>query len=210
MSDRFNHIDTKNEKIINIINSAFEEFGIYDLEKASLNNIIKRANLSKGVFYYYFKDKKELFDFLLYFSIKVITDELDKDIDWDDSDFFNRLRNSVIVVFETFHDYPYLLDFFYKYSGKRNRQSPEHQIENIAPGITDKFYQYNLDFSKVREGVDTNKMMTVSKYMINGLTNEIFNKIKISGDMVVIEQIMKEVDMYINFLREQFYISEEV
>ena len=130
---------------------------------------------------------------------------MDKNIDWDDSDFFNRLRQSLLVALKTFQDYPYLMDFFYKYAGKMNRLSPEHQTDNIAPGMRDKFYHYNLDFSKVREGVDINKMIAVSKFVVSGLTNEIFKKIKMSGNNVVIDQIIKEVDIYIEFLREQFY-----
>jgi len=142
---------------------------------------------------------------LVYFSVKKGIADMDKNIDWDDSDFFNRLRQSLLVALKTFQDYPYLMDFFYKYAGKMNRLSPEHQTDNIAPGMRDKFYHYNLDFSKVREGVDINKMIAVSKFVVSGLTNEIFKKIKMSGNNVVIDQIIKEVDIYIEFLREQFY-----
>ncbi len=205
MTDRYDHINIENEKTFKIVNSAYEEFGSCDYAKASLNNIIKRAGLSKGVFYHYFKDKKELFDFLVYFSIKILTDDLGKNIDWQDNDFFNRLRQSVVVVLERFQNYPYLMDFFYKHAGKMERLSPYHQTANISPNIKNKFYHYNLDFSRVRENVDIEKLITVSELVISGLTTEAFKKFKLSGDKVDIDFIMNEVDNYLEFLREQFY-----
>lgn len=205
MSNRFAHIDINNGKIQKIINSAFEVFSNNYWEKASTNLIVKQAGISRGLFYHYFKDKQELFDYLVYFSVKVVISDLDKNIDWEDSDFLNRLRQSLIVALKTFEGYPYLMDFFYKYAGKMDRLSSEHQTDNIAPGMRKKFYSYNLDFSKVRKGVDIIKMMTVSQLVVSGLINEIIKKIKLSGDKVVIDQIMNEVDIYIDFLREQFY-----
>ena len=205
MSNRFAHININNGKIQKIINSAFEVFSNNYWEKASTNLIVKQAGISRGLFYHYFKDKQELFDYLVYFSVKVVISDLDKNIDWEDSDFLNRLRQSIIVALKTFEGYPYLMDFFYKYAGKMDRLSSEHQTDNIAPGMRKKFYSYNLDFSKVRNGVDIIKMMTVSQLVVSGLINEIIKKIKLSGDKVVIDQIMNEVDIYIDFLREQFY-----
>ena len=48
-----------------LISSALDEFIDNNYEKASLNTIIKNANLSKGVFYYHFKNKEALYIALL-------------------------------------------------------------------------------------------------------------------------------------------------
>lgn len=44
-----------------IIDSAIAEFGINSYSEASLNNICKAGNISKGIIYHYFKDKDELY-----------------------------------------------------------------------------------------------------------------------------------------------------
>ncbi|WP_162300565.1 TetR/AcrR family transcriptional regulator [Anaerosacchariphilus polymeriproducens] len=44
-----------------LIAAALDEFIDKNYEKASLNTIIKNANLSKGVFYYHFKNKESLY-----------------------------------------------------------------------------------------------------------------------------------------------------
>lgn len=48
-----------------LIEAALNEFNNYDYEKASLNSIIKRAGISKGTFYYHFKNKEDLYKYLL-------------------------------------------------------------------------------------------------------------------------------------------------
>ena len=49
----------------NIINSGLKEFSLYGYEKASLNNILSEAEISKGRFYQYVKGKKEFYDYLI-------------------------------------------------------------------------------------------------------------------------------------------------
>ena len=41
------------------MSSAIKEFGRYSFAEASLNNICKEGNISKGIIYHYFKDKDE-------------------------------------------------------------------------------------------------------------------------------------------------------
>lgn len=48
-----------------VLEAALDEFTKNDYEKASLNTIIKEAGISKGVFYYHFKNKEELYLCLL-------------------------------------------------------------------------------------------------------------------------------------------------
>lgn len=53
------------ERKAEVIESALDEFISKDYEKASLNAIIKNAGISKGTFYYHFKNKEALYLFLL-------------------------------------------------------------------------------------------------------------------------------------------------
>ncbi len=44
-----------------LFNTALEEFIAHGYEQASLNTILETADMSKGQFYYYFKNKEELY-----------------------------------------------------------------------------------------------------------------------------------------------------
>lgn len=52
----------KREKIVN---AAIDEFAEYGLENASTNRIVANSGIAKGSFYQYFKDKTDVFDYLM-------------------------------------------------------------------------------------------------------------------------------------------------
>ncbi len=47
-----------------LIEAGLDEFAMKNYRNASLNKIIENASISKGTFYYYFKDKKALYMYL--------------------------------------------------------------------------------------------------------------------------------------------------
>ncbi|SDY74165.1 transcriptional regulator, TetR family [Proteiniborus ethanoligenes] len=62
-------MDEKKEKVFEkkeeLIEAAVNEFGERGYENASLNNILKEAGISKGTFYYHFKNKEDLYFYLI-------------------------------------------------------------------------------------------------------------------------------------------------
>ena len=64
-SERFEKLaNTKKEKIID---AAIDEFTVSGYEGASINMIIKNANISRGSFYTYFNDKEDIFRYVMHF-----------------------------------------------------------------------------------------------------------------------------------------------
>ena len=60
------------EKRDRIINAAIEEFARYPFEKASTNNIVKKAGISKGLLFHYFDSKQALYEKLIGFVINML------------------------------------------------------------------------------------------------------------------------------------------
>jgi AcrR family transcriptional regulator len=58
-------LNLPDEKRKVIIDAAIEEFAEYGLENASTNRIVANSGISKGSFYQYFEDKKDVFMYLL-------------------------------------------------------------------------------------------------------------------------------------------------
>ncbi len=65
-----------NDKQETIIQSAIEEFTRVPFAEASINQIIKRAGISRGSFYTYFEDKYDLLFYLLERFKERITDHI--------------------------------------------------------------------------------------------------------------------------------------
>lgn len=85
-----------------LIKSALLEFGKNGYEEASLNNILKASDISKGTFYYHFKNKEELyfylFDILFHKKLKFFRDNLDEKI--YEKDIFSILKEFCRISFE--------------------------------------------------------------------------------------------------------------
>lgn len=57
-------INLPHEKKEKILNAAKKEFSRVSLSEASINNIILEAKISRGSFYQYFEDKKDLLEYI--------------------------------------------------------------------------------------------------------------------------------------------------
>ena len=100
MIERFNHIDINNEKVKRIVNSALEEFSKNDFDKASTNNIVKGAGISRGLLYHYFKDKQDLYDFLIDFAIEIVMKALEEKAIWEEGDLLEKIKQAAIIKIE--------------------------------------------------------------------------------------------------------------
>ncbi|HAG42911.1 MAG TPA: TetR family transcriptional regulator, partial [Clostridium sp.] len=109
MFSKFLNLDM--EKQDRILNAAMKEFAQKGFEKASTNEIVKEADISKGLLFHYFKDKKNLFLFLYDHCIDVSTNEFYKKINLDEKDFFIRLNQMCIIKFELLNKYPEMFRF---------------------------------------------------------------------------------------------------
>lgn len=52
--------------------AALEEFAAHGYEKASTNRIVKAAGIGKGMLFYYFTSKQELYEYLVKYSLEFI------------------------------------------------------------------------------------------------------------------------------------------
>ena len=64
------------ERKLSILNAAKEMFAINGYHDTSISDIIKRADIARGTFYLYFKDKREIFDALFDQLLQKINESL--------------------------------------------------------------------------------------------------------------------------------------
>ena len=68
------------------------EFAQSGFEKASTNEIVKRSNISKGSLFNYFNSKKDLYVYLIEYSVQFI-EQIIEQIDFNETDIFKRIEN---------------------------------------------------------------------------------------------------------------------
>lgn len=151
-----------------LINSALEEFSIYPYEKASTNNIVKNARISKGLLYHYFTNKKRLYDSLSAFALNLVVDKINNNIDWDNGDFFVRIKQIVSIKMEITKQYPHIYDFIILYYKNMTINEVKELSKEVTPDLmqkvytmTQKVYTYNIDYSLFTDDIDIKKALSI-------------------------------------------------
>ncbi|MBN2879444.1 MAG: TetR/AcrR family transcriptional regulator [Clostridia bacterium] len=210
MEERFKNIDP--QKRDKIINAAIDEFAANGYEKASTNEIVKNAGISRGLLYHYFKDKEELYDVLTKYAIETFVDKINSSIDWDEPDIFERLKQITFVKIEVSRVYPKLFNFvvniFLKDKNVQTMEDAYAFYEKMGINIQELFtnvYQKNIDYSKFREPEKIGINMNIIRWTIEKWAEEIMQK---SGGNFTAEDMAKfgdQIDEYISVLKKAFY-----
>jgi TetR/AcrR family transcriptional regulator len=200
----FTHIDIENEKVKCIVIAAIEVFSNNDYEKASTNMIVKKADIPRGVLYYYFKNKEELFEFLIYYSQKIFIRDYEKSIDWNEGDYLNRIKDIILIKTQIMSEYPFLAEFAEKVQRDHTPNDyASYADENNA--IRKRIMEDNIDYSTLRENVDVVMFKKLAYFSISGEINSI---LKVSGYGALStekDRIIEVVDEQIDFLKKHFY-----
>lgn len=205
MNNKYDHIDMDNGKVNRIVQVGFEEFSKYGIKKASLNNILKIAGVPKGVFYHYFKDKKELLDFLIYQSIVVSGDYMNENIDWNNKDYLYRLLQGVRAKLELQYKHPFIMDFYKTIILNGEDKHIYEVFEQLYPDLRDKFYNADFDFSNVKDGIDIEKMKMVVNSTIRCLGEQEKERMRQKDYKLDMEIVVKTCEEYLEFFRGLFY-----
>lgn len=198
-------INVDKEKRTNIINSAMKEFSKNTFEKASTNLIVENAGISKGLLFHYFGTKANLYRYLEYFSIKIITEEIVEKLDWNQRDIFLRIKETSMIKFKIMQKYPYLADFSLRVFQGKTVEEIMHINPNFPLELYSQIYNYNIDYSLFKDAIDVKKAIDIIRWTIEKYGDEFRISIKngsVEFDYKVIE---KEIYVYIDMLKACFY-----
>ncbi len=191
-----------------IINAALKEFARNGYEKASTNEIIKEAEISKGSLFSYFNNKRELYFFLFQYVSEII-DKIYSEVDWNEPDFFERIRQLGLAKFKIYKRFPQVFDFLKAVSNEEAYEvKPDVKkiSKNLIEGGLERGYQ-NIDFSKFRGDIDLEKIMNIITWTMLGFSEQQRDSV-ISMEEVSIE-VLEEWEVYFDILKRCFYKKEE-
>jgi TetR/AcrR family transcriptional regulator len=206
MYSKFLNLDS--EKQNRIINAAIKEFAQKGYSNASTNEIVKEAGISKGLLFHYFQNKKQLFLFLFDTCVELITDDFYKKIDLSETDFFQRIRQSVLIKMELLAQYPDLFKFVEKaYMDdaadiQAEMQKKIRELNHINIG---KIYE-GIDVSKFRNDIDIQKIFKIITWTFEKLSDEELYKAKLLPNYEIdYQKVQKEAEEYFEILIKCFY-----
>jgi len=89
-----------------ILQAALSEFAEKGYEQASTNRIVKQAGIGKGMLFYYFNSKRELYHYLVRYCLDLIEKEYLGQLDLTMDDMLDWLAHLSQKKFEFFIHYP--------------------------------------------------------------------------------------------------------
>jgi AcrR family transcriptional regulator len=206
MFSKFLNLDM--EKQDRIINAAMKEFAQKGFDKASTNEIVKEAEISKGLLFHYFQNKKQLFLFLFDHCIDAITEEFYKKMDFAEKDFFERMRQAVIIKVDLLHKYPDIFKFVqeaYLENSPEIKAELEKKIKEMSDINIGKVYE-GIDISKFRDDMDLKKILKIITWIFEKIGEDEIQKAKLSPSHEFdYEKIQLIVEEYFEILTKAFY-----
>lgn len=199
MNEKF--FDLKKEKQDRMINAALKIFALNGYNHASTDDIVKEAEISKGLLFHYFTNKIGLYSFIYEYSVRYVTLELGSFIDKNDNDFFNmhmQIKNAECQVMK---GYPYMIAFL-------NRTKNENVIEameaisekkNVVSEYIEEIFKHS-NMSPLRPDIDVDKLNSIIDYVADGVLTK-----NLRADDSRPEKYYKEMKEYLVQLRTMSY-----
>jgi AcrR family transcriptional regulator len=197
-----------------IINAAIEEFASFPYEKASTNNIVRNAGISKGLLFHYFSSKKELYEVLIRFVIHTLREAIVAKIDWEEPDLFERIKQSTIAKLEVSQVYPHMFDFMkntvvHKRADKMGSLFEMYRSYGLdLEKMYADFYTRNVDYSRFRDPTAVAETINIVRWSLEKYAEE---KLLAADENSRLDfgRTAAELSRYIDIMKEAFYTRQE-
>ena len=204
--EKFNSLDLLKQQTI--LTAALEEFAENGYELASTNRIVKKAGIGKGMLFYYFKSKKELFNYLVSYSLDLIINEYFNLVDTSEKDFIERFKQAAKVKLKAQTENGHVFNFIGMVMLEKDLELPAHlqkQYEELQRRGYALIYE-GIDKSLFRQDVDVEKAFNLIRWAIEGYQNELLRQLE-GRKMAAIDfdPYWQEFYEYLDILKRSFY-----
>lgn len=208
MIDKFESLP--DEKKQRILDACIEEFALYGYDKASTNSIVKKADISKGILFHYFGNKKTLFLYIFDYCINKLVNRYYSMKEIEPKDIFERIMWSSIVKMKAFHEEPHMTKLILlAISNMPKSLEPEltQRYNDIYEKNMPQFFQ-DIDTSKFRTDIDSQKAIELIMMCADGISNRYLQKYKnrpVDEVFNDAEKIMKDFNECMEILKFGIY-----
>lgn len=208
-----NFIALNREKRDRIINAAMREFSAKGFKNASTNEIVKKADISKGALFHYFTSKLELYSFLYRYSIDFLMETVEPHIKNLPVDVFERWIAFAALKIQIAAQYPDMAEFMqsvYKDDAHLSGSMLRSEFERFSVNFQKKIYE-DIDLSKFRPDVDTAKAFKIIWWILEGYAlakqREGYDLKKIQKQEYI-DSLILDINDYLSMLKKSFYTEE--
>lgn len=194
------------EKKMRIINAGLECFGQYGYKKANTDLIVDKAGISKGLLFYYFKNKETFYLYLCDFCKKVSLEAVDVAEMSTITDFFDILDFGIRTKLKICADYPYMYDFSLQMVLFQDEKVSTAVNDYLDGSFNDTFDEYfkNIDFSRFKEDADPKYIYKMFSWLSEGYLSERHR----TNQPIVFEEAIAEFEKWKAMIKKTSYKEE--
>lgn len=189
-----------------IFEAAVEAFGRNDYKSASTEAIARKAGISKGLLFFYFKNKRELYLYLMERLTGKVVDLVVDDRFYEIDDFFELFRYAAESKRSALEKIPFMLDFSVR------AYYPEHKdVKDTMNDWTQKqidlmfeTYFKNVRFDKFKDDVDPRSIVDMMIWMADGYLHQQRSRRK----AIDIDEFMNEFYRWCVMFKQYAYKEE--
>ncbi len=199
MNDKF--FNLKREKQDRFINASLKIFSENGYQKASTDDIVREAGISKGLLFHYFGSKQGLYEFVYNYSTKVLMMEYTGNVPLFQLDFFELQKQMEVAKKNVMVSYPYMNVFV--------NQAFREESREVLDVVADSMDQYSAnlaelyskaDITRFKDGVDPSAVLKMCLFVADGVLNEQFKNGKVDP-----ESYYEEIATYLELLKANLY-----
>lgn len=207
ISEAFRKLDPEKQR--QILDAVLREFAEHGYAKASTNRMVQQAGISKGLLFYYFKNKEELFRCALEYSLDYLHKAYVSKLDFTESDFLLRMVKITKLKMQAYLANPLpftLLASLQIHQDAREVVPDVHKrIEDMTAGELGKLFA-NVDTSLFRDDVPPEQVMNLIRWSLEGYRSEFVTYLKDKNLMELDWQFYeKEFYGFLDVLRKILY-----
>lgn len=183
MNEKF--FDLKKEKQDLMINAALKIFSIGGYKHASTDDIVKEADISKGLLFHYFKSKLGLYSFLYDYSVRFMKLEITGGVSSAEQDYFEIRRQIEYAKMQVLRNYPYMQRFLNRcrFEDVSEALMAIERQKNVLADIQ-AVLKNQSDRSLFKNEVDYEKLDQILSYTVDGLMDARFQDASFQPDLL--------------------------
>lgn len=195
------------EKQDTILNAALRCFGRFGYDKTSVSDIAMAAHISKASVFQYFGSKKQLYSYLLDYSMEIILPSFDQAALDSETDLFDRILISGKMKMAVLKSYPFVTQFI---AGVWEEASPE--VSDLLASLKEKTGRFRSemvlreeDGRRFKNPGDVEAVYHMLLLMADGYSARYRSKAEFDFEFV-----MEDFERNIAVLKRNFYKEEYV
>ncbi len=198
--------DLPQDKQQQILDAAAEVFAEEDYKRASTDDIAARAGISKGLLFYYFKNKQSLYLYVADHLRSLVERHLEKERLAGISDFFDMLDYGAEEKFQLFRRQPWILKLalrLYYVTDKEVASPLRRRFMEMMEEMWDVYFSH-IDREKFRPEVEPRQALDQLIYLIDGYLHQQMMR----GAKIDMDALMAEYALWRDMLRQYAYKEE--